>query len=130
MTLKARAFLALCLASFVTLSPQAQEEPDGEAIYQNNCMHCHGQDLRGGNAQSLLDGVWQFGEGDGYMFRNIKHGITHLGMPAYESALSDDDISSVVEYVLSAERSADLVCGFGALDQFCQRLSEWIMSQI
>lgn len=96
----------LCLLVLCVLASAAQEPPAGEAIYQTNCMHCHGADLRGGNAQSLLDGVWQFGEGGGYMFRNIKHGITHLGMPAYESALSDAEISSVVDYILTRERSA------------------------
>jgi hypothetical protein len=48
---------------------------DGAALYQQNCAQCHGSDLNGGNATSLVDGIWQFGEENGYQFRNIKFGI-------------------------------------------------------
>jgi glucose/arabinose dehydrogenase len=56
-------------------------------------------DLRGGNAQSLLDGVWQFGDGSGYVSRNIKFGIPHLGMPSYVNSLSEDEIKSLVDFL-------------------------------
>ncbi len=68
-------------------------------VYDQYCSNCHGRDLRGGNAQSLLDGVWQFGDGSGYVTRNIKYGIPHLGMPSYENSLDDGEIKLVVEYL-------------------------------
>ena len=84
----------------------AQEEPDARALYDTHCAQCHGADLQGGNAQSMLDGVWQFGEGRGYISRNIKNGITHLGMPAYESTLSDLEIRALAEWLVNAEDEA------------------------
>jgi glucose/arabinose dehydrogenase len=69
------------------------------ANYQQYCAQCHGTDFQGGNAQSLMDGIWQFGEGENYIFRNIKFGIQHLGMPSYESSLTDNEIRELVDYI-------------------------------
>ncbi len=72
---------------------------NGAALYQQNCAQCHGADLNGGNATSLVDEIWQFGEGNSYIFRNIKFGIAHLGMPSYGKTLKDDEIRSIMKYV-------------------------------
>jgi len=79
-------------------------QPDGSSIYRQYCGQCHGSDLKGGNATSLVDGVWQFGAEDNYVMRNIKHGIPHLGMPSYERSLTDEEIRSVVQYIRTAEQ--------------------------
>lgn len=57
----------------------------------------------------MVDGVWQYGEGKWYVTGNIKHGITDLGMPAYESSMSDEQISAIVDFILSAEQSSGAV---------------------
>lgn len=75
-------------------------------IYDQYCSNCHGKDLRGGNAQSLLDGVWQFGDGTGYVTRNIKFGIPHLGMPSYESSLTDEEIRLLVDWLYEEQNRA------------------------
>lgn len=79
-------------------------QPDGADLYQKNCASCHGADLAGGNATSLIDGVWQFGDKDSYIFRNVKFGITHLGMPSYKETLKDNEINAIVSYVREAEK--------------------------
>ena len=79
---------------------------DGAALYQQNCAQCHGIDLDGGNATSLIDGIWQFGDGNSYKRRNIKFGIPHLGMPSYEETLNDDEIRSILSYIEDAEDDA------------------------
>jgi glucose/arabinose dehydrogenase/cytochrome c5 len=76
-----------------------EQQAQAAEVYNRFCATCHGTDLRGGNAQSLLDGVWQFGDGEGYVSRNIKFGIPHLGMPAYGSTLTDQEIKLLVEYL-------------------------------
>jgi glucose/arabinose dehydrogenase len=75
-------------------------------IYNQYCSNCHGKDLRGGNAQSLLDGVWQFGDGSGYVTRNIKYGIPHLGMPSYENSLEAEELNLLVEYLYKEQSRA------------------------
>lgn len=70
------------------------------------CASCHGERLQGGNAQSLVDGVWQFGSDRGYVFRNIKYGIPHLGMPSYEQTLTDRQINQIIDFLHDAEQEA------------------------
>ena len=95
----------LCLAlSLTPLVTDAQESPDAPALYNQYCAQCHGATLQGGNGQSLVDGIWNFGAGGGSIRRNIKHGITHLGMPAYESALDDGQIRALTDYILAKEK--------------------------
>ena len=79
---------------------------DGQALYVQYCASCHGEDLKGGNGPSFLDGEWKHGSGRGQITRNIKFGIAQVGMPAYEKVLSDDQVNSIVGYVLEAEKSA------------------------
>ena len=110
-----RSFIFLLLASFL-LAGCRQAEPDDKGdddsdqraieIYDQYCSNCHGKDLRGGNAQSLLDGVWQFGDGSGYVTRNIKYGIPHLGMPSYENSLDDEEIKLLVDYLYEEQSRA------------------------
>lgn len=96
--------LGLMFPSFAA----AQGEPvSGQAIYQKHCASCHGKDLTGGNAQSMVDGVWQYGAGRGSITRNIKFGISAFGMPDYREALSDKEIKQVVDYILKEEEQAD-----------------------
>ncbi len=85
--------------------------PDKEAaqIYATYCASCHGADFSGGNAQSLVDGIWQFGDGSGYVGRNIKFGIPHLGMPSYEKTLSENEIRSLVDFLYDQESRAGAV---------------------
>ncbi len=93
-------FMFMLLIPSVTVVAQK----DAAALYQQYCAQCHGSDLDGGNATSLIDGIWQFGAGDSYITRNIKHGIPHLGMPSYEHAMSDEEIRSVVQYIRDIEK--------------------------
>jgi len=84
----------------------ADPAASAEAIYMQRCATCHGKNLEGGNAQSMLDGVWQFGGDDGSMFRNIKFGISAVGMPDYQNALSDDEIRGLMKYMKAAQNRA------------------------
>lgn len=101
-----KSLLVAGLFSVLFISSNAQ---DGAVLYATNCAQCHGADLNGGNATSLIDGIWQFGDGDSYKRRNIKFGIPHLGMPSYEKTLSDDEIASIMDYISDAEKSAGAV---------------------
>lgn len=97
------------LLSFLVVCALPTLGQDVNALYQQHCSSCHGVKFQGGNAQSLVDGLWQFGEGKSAISRNIKFGITHLGMPGYEKTLSDTQIRSLVDFVLEAEKKAGAV---------------------
>ncbi len=89
------------------LSAQATENDiapsNANALYQKHCAKCHGKDLTGGNAQSMVDAAWQFGRTDGDLFRNIKFGISAVGMPDYQSALTDTQIRELVDFIKDAQ---------------------------
>lgn len=95
-----------CKQAGTEISDTDESNEFAREIYNQYCSNCHGQDLRGGNAQSLLDGVWQFGDGSGYVSRNIKYGIPHLGMPSYENSLNDEEINLVVDWLYREQSRA------------------------
>ncbi len=95
-----RYFVLVSIFSTFVLNTNGQ---DGAQLYGQNCAQCHGANLTGGNATSFVDGIWQFGAEDGYVFRNIKFGIVHLGMPSYESTLEDKEIRAIMKYIRDAE---------------------------
>ncbi len=75
-------------------------------LYQQRCADCHGVRFQGGNAQSLVDGIWQFGGDEATIAENIRSGIEHLGMPDYGDELSDDEINALVRFLLDSEKKA------------------------
>lgn len=95
------AFYCIC----PTLSAVQNESSQGQPLYAQYCASCHGIDLYGGNAQSLVDKVWNYGDEPRYILQNIKYGITHLGMPAYEKILSDTQIHALIDYLREAEKN-------------------------
>ncbi len=68
-----------------------------------HCTTCHGQDLKGDIAQSLLDGSWQFGSRRHDIVRSIKFGHPHHGMPSWQGVLADQEIDSMVAFLLREE---------------------------
>jgi glucose/arabinose dehydrogenase len=101
-----RTYLSLFIGVMAFLIHDTTLAQDGQALYTQYCASCHGEDLKGGNGPSFLDGEWKHGSGRGQITRNIKFGIAQVGMPAYEKVLSDDQVNNIVEYVLEAEKGA------------------------
>nr|WKN40247.1 PQQ-dependent sugar dehydrogenase [Tunicatimonas sp. TK19036] len=78
----------------------------GSELYKTYCASCHGEDLTGGNGPSFLDGQWQHGSGKGQITRNIRFGIAQVGMPAFDQVLKEEQVGSIVDYILEAEQNA------------------------
>jgi len=102
------ASLFLISATLMEQNKASMDDIEVPESYTEYCAQCHGANLQGGNAQSLVDGVWQFGDGRSYIFRNIKFGIQHLGMPSYEESLSDDQIYSLVDFFREVEETMNI----------------------
>lgn len=98
-------FLFIVLyGAYCVFGAAADKFPAGGGLYAEYCSSCHGINLQGGNAQSLVDKVWQFGKGRGYMMQSIKYGLPHLGMPSYDEALSERQMNQIIDYLLEAEK--------------------------
>ena len=84
-----------------------------ERLYYGLCLTCHGDDGRGSMRATLFlikpGDLSKTTAPDQYLFDLIKNGgssIGRPGMPAFGTALTDEDINLVVEYLrtLSAKR--------------------------
>lgn len=88
----------------------------GKEIYEENCIYCHGDELRGDIGPDLLDNVFLYKEGDladGDYFEliyngteedGIKKGRTMKGgMPDFMDAMTNDEIWSVIAYIRSLQ---------------------------
>jgi glucose/arabinose dehydrogenase len=72
---------------------------DVEKLYRENCAGCHGNDLAGGSGSSLIDEEWTYGSGDADIAAVIRNGVPDVDMPAWDGALDDDQIRSMVIYI-------------------------------
>ncbi len=60
------------------------------------CASCHGEDLRGGRASSLLDDTWAFGGSDAELAASIREGRPGTLMPPFKAALDEQQVRSLV----------------------------------
>lgn len=74
-----------------------------EQRYMSHCSGCHGQAMTGGQAGSLVDKVWQYGNSDADIARNITQGIHKVGMPAFQKVFDQDTIRTLVIYLREQE---------------------------
>lgn len=100
-TLSTLPIALICAA--IPFFASAEETRNAPELYAQLCSQCHGINLEGGTGGSFVDGIWKYGEKKHFMFRNIKFGIETAGMPAWDGILSDDQINSVLDFILSNE---------------------------
>jgi glucose/arabinose dehydrogenase len=73
---------------------------DVARLYNQHCAGCHGDDLQGGQTESLLDDHWLHGNGDDEtLFRIIRDGDELNGMPPMKGDLTDPEIRALVVFI-------------------------------
>ena len=76
------------------------QEKDVAKIYTEICANCHGTQLEGGQAPSMLDDQWSSGTGDdASLARIIRDGSLEKGMPAFNSLMNEGDIRAMVIFI-------------------------------
>jgi len=105
-----RFHLLLLLPCLVT-GLSAQDSPlkkDVAKIYAEICANCHGPDMQGGSAPSMLDDQWSSGNGDDdSLARIIRDGSLEKGMPAFHTVMTDGDIRAMVIFIRERRASFD-----------------------
>lgn len=91
--------LGLVFVSVICAPVHCADVEQGEKLYQEYCASCHGVDHQGGNASSLADGEWQFGNQRDEIYRNIARGIPQRGMPGYSESLTGKEIDALIAYL-------------------------------
>jgi mono/diheme cytochrome c family protein len=80
-----------------TDEPPEVQEIDAEAIFAANCARCHGADRSGGRGPALLPE--RLTKDPAIYQTTITNGSG--GMPSFNNKLSSDEISALVEFILS-----------------------------
>lgn len=79
----------------------------GEAIFKQNCVLCHGQDAKGQidmGAPNLTDDIWLYGGDRETIRQTIRHGRAGV-MPAWQSRLGNERIMLLAAYVKSLSQN-------------------------
>ena len=85
-------------------SPEEGAAPDAaRSHYDFYCADCHGADMDGGMASSLIDGRWVFGDSSAAIFRAVADGLEADGMPAFGAVLTPAEIDALVALMRAAE---------------------------
>jgi glucose/arabinose dehydrogenase len=79
-------------------SPPASSQNVNQ-IFKQNCASCHGMELEGGSAASLLDDEWAGGSSDRDLYDAVWNGMKDLGMPAYQGGLTEPEAWATVVYI-------------------------------
>jgi glucose/arabinose dehydrogenase len=90
--------LALIAASGAAFAPAA-ESRDPARLSTELCVGCHGPNLNGGPAPSLLDNEWKHGSDDESILRSIREGFPQANMPPYAQILNSDEQRAMLAYI-------------------------------
>jgi cytochrome c oxidase cbb3-type subunit 3 len=82
--------------------PIAVADAAGKAIFQTNCVACHGADLHGGVGPNLTDATWIHGGTLDDVTRVITQGVPEKGMITWGPILGPEKIAQVARYVHGA----------------------------
>lgn len=89
--------LSLVLPHSATAAEPAPRSP--ETIVSTFCTACHGAQLTGERAPSLLDDRWLHGSDDASILRSIAEGFPLLGMPGYGAVLTTTEQRDLLAYL-------------------------------
>src|SRR5688572_16198651 len=93
-------FLFVALLSLpLAMSGQRVRTGQIARTYAENCASCHGANLQGGLAPSMLDDVWTHGGDDESLARSIREGMPEKGMPGWKQKLSDNEVRAMVIFI-------------------------------
>jgi glucose/arabinose dehydrogenase len=98
-----RTFQLSTLVSALSLFPNAIVAADAprDVVRLSNelCVGCHGSNLAGGPAPSLVDSVWKTGSDDESILRAIRVGNPQANMPPYATVLSEEEQRGMLGYI-------------------------------
>jgi aldose sugar dehydrogenase len=76
--------------------------PKPNALFQQYCASCHGQTI-----EAFVDRNWQHGKTQPEIIASISKGYVGASMPAWKGILSDKQIKSIADYMVSSIKKVD-----------------------
>jgi cytochrome c oxidase cbb3-type subunit 3 len=83
-------------------APTPEMVKAGKAIFDANCVGCHGTDLRGGVGPDLTDAVWIHGGSYAEIRDTINNGVPEKGMITWGPILGPAKVAEVAAFVHAA----------------------------
>jgi mono/diheme cytochrome c family protein len=109
-----KSILVLVAITAMAASTASLRAADAKALWDANCMQCHGKDGKADTkmgkalgAKDLTDPAVQAGFTDAKATDSIKNGVKEGGkttMKAFGGKLGDDDIKALVAYVRTLKK--------------------------
>ncbi len=102
--MRATLWTFVCVLAIPAAALLAYENPPSRGrevtkLYTERCASCHGAEMAGGSASSLIDGVWQNGGDDASIADSIRNGHVKAGIPAMEKEFDAPEIRGLVIYI-------------------------------
>lgn len=90
----------------VVLLTDAASISEGQKVFAESCVACHGANLQGGIGPNLTDAHWINGGGVKNIFRLISEGsTTNPVMAPWKEAIKASDIQKIASYIVSLNGS-------------------------
>lgn len=103
---------------------ELQDQPDvmevGANLFNQNCAACHGYEAQGQASlfPNLRDDEWQWGDSAEQIEASIRHGRKAV-MMGWQTALKDEGVEQVSDYILTGFNSADNHPGKKPYNLYC-----------
>lgn len=101
--------LLLFSVNFLLTIPIYSFAQTGEIVYKTYCAGCHGAQLQGSVAPSLMKKAWKHGSDRNSILKTIRNGIPKTEMIKWEGALSSTQIEAVTDFILKAQTAPEIV---------------------
>lgn len=85
----------------VTLVADASRLSNGEKIYFQHCVTCHGEEGQGGVGPNFADEYWIHGGSINDVFATVKYGVPAKGMISWRAQLSPKDMQDVSSFIFT-----------------------------
>jgi cytochrome c oxidase cbb3-type subunit 3 len=85
----------------VTVVTEASRLANGEKIYFQHCVTCHGDEGQGGVGPNFADAYWIHGGSINDIFSIIKYGVPAKGMISWRAQLSPKEMQDVGSFILT-----------------------------
>lgn len=90
---------------FFLLLASTLKGQQAEVLYKTYCGGCHGGRMEGSAATKLIKEKWTHGASPAALFKSIKGGIPNTEMKGWAPVLTDNQIKTLVNYILSSQKA-------------------------
>ena len=99
--------VACCLLPIALFGQNRIGTGEVQGLFNQHCASCHGEDLSGGQASSLIEGTWQRINEQLTFLEYVKNGNMEMGMPPFDGLLNDAQVRSLEIYIQEMRQKAE-----------------------